>query len=87
MDERHLLLFARQHWNGSYFYRLSDSYEGGIGENVDDLVLPQFISDLWFRGRASRDVSDPLGITQLRLAPLHGLRRITATASAQPEHR
>lgn len=67
-DERHLFLFARQHRDGSYFYRLSDSYEGGTGEDVDDLVLPNGISDVWFRGRASRDVSDPLGVTQLRLA-------------------
>jgi hypothetical protein len=68
-DERHLFLFARGHKEGGdYFYRLSDSYEDGTAEQVDDLVLPQGISDLWFRGRAQRDRDEPLGTTKLWLA-------------------
>lgn len=47
---------------------LASSHEDGTGEDVDDLVLPHGISDVWFRGRASRDAFDPLGVTQLRLA-------------------
>jgi len=37
-------------------------------EHVDDLVLPQGISDVWFRGRARRDLDKPLGTTELWLA-------------------
>jgi hypothetical protein len=54
-DERHLFLFARSHRVGAYFYRLSDSYGEGTAEPVDDIVLPQGITDVWFRGRARRD--------------------------------
>lgn len=68
-DERHLFLFARGHKEGGhYFYRLSDSYDDGTAEHVDDLVLPQGISDVWFRGRARRARSQPLGPTELWLA-------------------
>jgi hypothetical protein len=68
-DERHLFLFARGHKEGgAYFYRLSDSYEDGTVEHVDDLVLPQGISDIWFRGRARRERDEPLGTTELWLA-------------------
>jgi hypothetical protein len=66
-DERHLFLFARGHKEGGhYFYRLSDSYNDGTAEHVDDLVLLQGISDVWFRGRAAPD--QPLGTTELWLA-------------------
>ena len=68
VNERHLFLFAQQHRDGSYFYGLSDSYEDRTGEQVDDLVLPQGISDVWFRDRASRDADDPPGATELWLA-------------------
>ncbi|WBB91461.1 hypothetical protein [Verrucosispora sp. WMMC514] len=68
-DERHLFLFARLYKDGGhYFYRLSDSYGDGITEHVDDLTLPMGISDVWFRGRAQRDLRQPNGRAQLRLA-------------------
>lgn len=54
-DERHLFLFARSHRVGHYFYRLTDSYEDGVAEEVADLTLPQGLSDVWFRGRSTRD--------------------------------
>lgn len=67
-DERHLFLFARGQDIGGYFHRLSDSYEDGTIEHVDDIVLPEGISDVWFKGRASRDSSQPMGTTLLYLA-------------------
>ncbi|WP_430788092.1 hypothetical protein [Actinoplanes sp. G11-F43] len=68
-DERHLFLFARSHKDGGHhFYRLSDSYDDGATEHVEDLVLPAGISDVWFRGRAQRDPEYPLGQATLRLA-------------------
>jgi hypothetical protein len=68
-DERHLFLFARGHKEGGhYFYRLTDSYEGRPPEHVDDLVLPEGITDLWFRGRSKRDPAEPLGKTEVWLA-------------------
>lgn len=54
-DERHLFLFARSHRVGHYFYRLTDSYDDGATEEVDALVLPQGLTDVWFRGRSVRD--------------------------------
>jgi hypothetical protein len=65
-DERHLFLFARAHKEAHYFYRLSDCCTDGPAEHVGRLVLPQKISDVWFRGRAQRDQS--LGATKLSLA-------------------
>ena len=67
-DERHLFLFARGHDVAHYFYRLSDSREDGTTEPVGDLVLPDGISDIWFRGRAKRESGWPLGTTEVRLA-------------------
>lgn len=68
-DERHLFLFARGHKEGGhYFYRLSDSYDDGTAEHIEDLVLPEGISDVWFRGRARRDPAEPLGACDLWLA-------------------
>jgi hypothetical protein len=68
-DERHLFLFSRRHTEGGhYFYRLSDSYADGSTEHVDDLVLPNGISDVWFRGRARRELDQPLGPTEIWLA-------------------
>ncbi|HEY3469155.1 MAG TPA: hypothetical protein VGL47_28755 [Amycolatopsis sp.] len=67
-NERHLFLFARGHDVGHYFYRLSDSYGDRSAETVEDLVLPDGISDVWFRGRASREPDRPLGAAQVRLA-------------------
>lgn len=68
-DERHLFLFARGHKEGGhYFYRLSNSYEDGSLEHLSDLVLPDGISDIWFRGRARRDFDQPLGATDIWLA-------------------
>ncbi|MFG3640786.1 hypothetical protein ACGF3C_11045 [Micromonospora sp. NPDC047762] len=70
-DERHLFLFARAYKDGNYFYRLSDFYDGGEAEHVDDIVLPPGISDVWFRGRARRDSEQPLGAWDLWLARFH----------------
>lgn len=67
-DERHLFLFARRHKESAYFYRLSEPHEDGTEERLDDLVLPQGISDVWFRGRARRDFGDLRGATELRVA-------------------
>ena len=53
-DERHLFLFGRSNRVGDYFNRLSDTYDGDITEQVDDLVLPEGVTDVWFRGRARR---------------------------------
>jgi hypothetical protein len=67
-DERHLFLFGRGHDVQHYFYRLSDSREDGSTDVVGDLVLPEGISDVWFRGRARRE-GDPLtGTTKVWLA-------------------
>lgn len=54
-DERHLFLFGRSHRIQSYFYRLSDIYEDGSSEPIDDIILPEGITDLWCKGRATRD--------------------------------
>ncbi|WP_344514074.1 hypothetical protein [Dactylosporangium maewongense] len=74
-DERHLFLFGRRHAEEHYFFRLSDLDDDGKPEPVDDLVLPQGISDVWFRGRARLDRDQPpdqLGDTiELRLARFH----------------
>jgi len=67
-DERHLFLFGRGHDVGHYFYRLSDSCEVGSTEPVADLVLPDGISDVWFRGRARRKSGQLLGSTEVWLA-------------------
>ncbi|NHA01686.1 hypothetical protein G5V59_23410 [Nocardioides sp. W3-2-3] len=61
-------MFARGHDVGGYFYRLSDTYEGAPAEHVEDLVLPPGISDVWFRGRASRDREDRQGLSSVWLA-------------------
>ncbi|HEU5043880.1 MAG TPA: hypothetical protein VFT75_07090, partial [Nocardioidaceae bacterium] len=53
---------------GHYFYRLSDSYDDGTKEHVEGLVLPEGISDIWFRGRARRDAEEPLGSREIWLA-------------------
>jgi hypothetical protein len=41
---------------GDYFYRLSDSYEDSATEEVSSLVLPLGLTDVWFRGRAVREL-------------------------------
>lgn len=51
-----------------YFYRLADSYEDGSIEPVEDLALPEGISDVWFRGRARRKSGQLLGTTEVWLA-------------------
>lgn len=53
-DERHLFLFGRSHRIQSYFYRLSDEFDNGRAESIGDLVLPEGLSSVWFRGRAAR---------------------------------
>ncbi len=67
-DERHLFLLGRGHDVQHYFYRLSDSYDDGTAEHVDELSLPDGITDVWFRGRARRDPVEPLGAWELWLA-------------------
>lgn len=67
-DERHLFLFGRGHDVEHYFYRLSDSYEDGSIEPVEDLALPEGISDVWFRGRARRKSPQLLGTIEVWLA-------------------
>jgi len=53
-EERHLFLFGRSYRVENYFYRLSDTYEENTTEHVADLVLPDGVTDVWFRGRARR---------------------------------
>jgi hypothetical protein len=67
-DERHLFLFARGYKEGHYFFRLSDSCDDGPAEHVDDLALPEGISDVWFRGRAFRTGHRRTGGAEVRLA-------------------
>lgn len=67
-DERHLFLFGRGHDVKHYFYRLSDTYDDAPAEHVEDLELPEGISDVWFRGRARRDPEDRQGSTKVWLA-------------------
>lgn len=67
-DERHLFLFGRSHDVEHYFYRLSDTYDDAPAEHVEDLELPEGISDVWFRGRARRDPEDRQGSTKVWLA-------------------
>ncbi|MCM3780920.1 hypothetical protein [Microbacterium hydrocarbonoxydans] len=67
-DERHLFLFGRGHDILHYFYRLSDSCGDAPSEPVQDLVLPEGISDVWFRGRSTRDAQDRQGSSTVQLA-------------------
>lgn len=67
-DERHLFLFGRGHDVKHYFYRLSDWHDDGSREVVGDLVLPEGISDVWFRGRARRENDQLVGPTEVWLA-------------------
>lgn len=48
------LPFGRSYRVENYFYRLSDTYEENTTEHVADLVLPDGVTDVWFRGRARR---------------------------------
>jgi hypothetical protein len=50
-DERHLFLLGRTAPDHEYFARLSDEFDDGY-EPVDGLVLPDGVTDVWFRGRA-----------------------------------
>jgi len=67
-DERHLFLFGRGYDVQHYFYRLSDPCKNGSPESVSNLVLPDGISDVWFRGRARRKLGRLLGPTEVCLA-------------------
>lgn len=67
-EKRHIFLFGRGYDVQQYFYRLSDSYDHGTTEHIDDLVLPEGISDVWFQGRARRDHDQLLGKSELWLA-------------------
>ncbi|WP_434923156.1 hypothetical protein ACR9WD_07995 [Glutamicibacter sp. PAEs-4] len=66
--ERHLFLFARSYDVGDYFYRLSNSYEDGAMEQVEDITLPEGISDVWFRGQARRGSAQQPHATSLWIA-------------------
>lgn len=66
--ERHLFLFGRSYGVQSYFYRLSDSYANGPVEEVNDLILPGGISDVWFEGRARKNAQQPFGSMTILLA-------------------
>lgn len=67
-EERHLFLFARSYDVGDYFYRLSDSYDDGPMEQIEDITLPEGISDVWFRGRAQPGSNQQPHAISLRLA-------------------
>lgn len=67
-DERHLFLFGRTYKDEHYFRRLCGSADSGVGERVDDLVLPDGISDVWFRGGAQRLRNHSSNTTKLWLA-------------------
>lgn len=69
--ERHLFLFARRHEEATYFYRLSEPLLSGIRESLDDLALPEGISDVWFRGRVTAGVADTQRVRQVRVARFH----------------
>jgi len=68
VEQRHLFLFGRGYDVQHYFFRLSDTDEDGSAEPVDDLVLPEGVSDVWFRGRARREPRKVVGPTEVRLA-------------------
>ena len=85
-DERHLFLFARSHDVGRYFYRLTDSYGDAPLEQVEDLMLPDGITDVWFRGRARRDRGRLLGSWEFWLARFQagvGWRRYVVSIEEQ----
>jgi hypothetical protein len=67
-DERHLFLFGRGHDVEHYFYRLSGTYDDAPAEHIEDLELPEGISDVWFRGRSRRDPEDRQGSTTVWIA-------------------
>lgn len=67
-EERHLFLFGRGHDVTNYFYRLSDSYDDAPQEHVENVELPEGMSDVWFRGRASRDRQQRQGCSEVWLA-------------------
>lgn len=66
--ERHLFLFGRSYRVENYFYRLSECRNNGLFENVDDLILPRGISDVWFRGRSRRLSSSSCGRIETKIA-------------------
>lgn len=61
-------LHAHRPFTAIYFYRLSDPYEDGAIEPVEDLALPEGLSDVWFRGRVRRKSGQLLGTTEVWLA-------------------
>lgn len=67
-DERHLFLFGRGLDVQDYFYRLSDTFDDAQAEHVEDLELPEGISDVWFHGRARRGPEGRQGSTEVWLA-------------------
>ena len=50
-DERHLFLLGRTAPDHEYFARPSEEFDDGYLP-VDDLALPDGVTDVWFRGRA-----------------------------------
>lgn len=83
-DERHLFLFARSHATAAYFYRLSDSDNDDVPEHVDDISLPEGITDVWFRGRTKPDT--PMGTRKVWVARFQagsGWHRYVASVEEQ----
>lgn len=80
-DERHLFLFARSYEVGdAFFYRLSDSYDDGMVEQVEDIALPEGITDVWFCGRArSVEPIETMDISVARFQSGSGWHRYVAT--------
>lgn len=67
-DERHLFLFGRGHDVAKYFYRLADPGMHGGTEEIGPIVLPDGITDIWFRGRTTLAALDVLGPKDVRIA-------------------
>ena len=62
-----------------YFYRLSSSYGDDATEEVGAMVLPQGLTDVWFRGRASLDRgSDTTKLWVARFQAVSGWHRYMA---------
>jgi len=76
-DERHLFLFGRSERIQHYFKRLSDDYGNGQAEHVDDLVLPEGLDSVWFRGRAVRRTEWSTRVWVARFASGSGWNRHT----------
>ena len=66
--EHHLFLHARSYRVENYFNRLSDDPATNPPEEIGDLILPDGVTDVWFRGRSKRLGREVLGDWILRVA-------------------